>query len=421
MAMLLRPLYRFLAVNFRWIAGGFLLTFFSSFGQTFFISASIAEWQAAFDLSHGEIGRLYMGATLASAVCLPFVGRLVDLLPPSRTIMLVMPVLAAAALLAALAPSVAVLALALFLLRLFGQGMMSHVALTATGRWFSAQRGRAVSLVVLGHQGGEALLPPAFAALAIAFGYRAGWLAGAAALLLVGLPLARWAYAVPREPRGDVREEAASAPPLAKAWTRREVLADALFWVLLLGVLAPAFIGTTIFYHQDYLTAQRGWPAGLYPASLPVMALTTVVCALISGAMIDRFSARRVLPFFLYPLALACATLALRGPSGLLFLVMALLGVSYGISSTLFGALWPEIYGTAHLGAIRSTVIAAMVLATAAGPGVTGTLIDAGVPLSTQLAWLAAYCLAAALLMVPVAARLGLRASIAGGAKPQPR
>ena len=41
----------FLKVNFRWIAGGFLLTYFSSFGQTFFVSASIAEWQAAFGLS----------------------------------------------------------------------------------------------------------------------------------------------------------------------------------------------------------------------------------------------------------------------------------------------------------------------------------------------------------------------------------
>ena len=50
-------MFEFLKSNFRWIAGGFLLTYFSSFGQTFFISASISEWQTAFDLSHGEIGK----------------------------------------------------------------------------------------------------------------------------------------------------------------------------------------------------------------------------------------------------------------------------------------------------------------------------------------------------------------------------
>ncbi|MGB5720221.1 MAG: MFS transporter, partial [Woeseiaceae bacterium] len=149
-------MFRFLKENYRWIAGGFLLTYFSSFGQTFFVSGSIAEWRAAFDLSHGDFGRLYMLATLASALCLPFAGRLVDVMPVHRLILLVMPVLALATLIAAYAPSIAILVFAIFLLRLFGQGMMTHIALTATGRWFSAQRGRAVSLVVLGHQGGEA-------------------------------------------------------------------------------------------------------------------------------------------------------------------------------------------------------------------------------------------------------------------------
>ena len=149
----------FLRSNFRWIAGGFTLTYFSSIGQTYFISASVAEWQAAFDLSHGEFGRLYMFATLASAICLPFVGRLVDVVRADHMIALVLPILAVAALLAGYASSIPILVLAIFLLRLFGQGMMTHMALTATGRWFVAARGRAVSLVVLGHQGGEATLP----------------------------------------------------------------------------------------------------------------------------------------------------------------------------------------------------------------------------------------------------------------------
>ena len=65
----------FIRRNFRWIAGGFMLTYFSSFGQTYFISASVSEWRAAFGLTHGEFGRIYMFATLASALCLPLVGN----------------------------------------------------------------------------------------------------------------------------------------------------------------------------------------------------------------------------------------------------------------------------------------------------------------------------------------------------------
>jgi len=385
----------FIRHNFHWIAGGFTLTYFSSFGQTYFISASVSEWQAVFGLSHGEFGRLYMFATLASALCLPIVGRLVDLVPPHRMTALVASVLAGAALLAGYASSLPALVIAVFVLRLFGQGMMTHIALTTTGRWFVAERGRAVSLVVLGHQGGEATIPLAFAALTIAYGYRAGWIAAAIALLVVGLPFAYWCYRMPRVPHGQLSKETRASPEV-RSWTRREVLRDPIFWMLLTGVLAPAFIGTTIFYHQNYLTALNNWPPQLFASSLLVMALTTVGFALLVGAAIDRFGATSVLPFFLLPLSAACIALAYSGPEITLFIVMVLLGISYGISSTLFGSLWPEIYGLANLGAVRSVTVAAAVLATAAGPGLTGTLIDRGVDLPTQMIFFGLYCLLAA-------------------------
>lgn len=400
----------FIRRNFRWIAGGFVLTYFSSFGQTYFVSASVAHWQAAFDLSHGEFGRLYMFATLASAACLPFFGRLVDIMPAHRMIAIVVPVLAGATLLAGLATSLHAVVIAVFLLRLFGQGMMTHIALTATGRWFVAERGRAVSLVVMGHQGGEATIPLAFAMLTLAFGYRAGWVAGAVALLVVGLPFAYWAYHQPRHPQAQY--ESKTGPlQVVRSWTRREVLRDPIFWTLLTGVLAPAFVGTTIFYHQNYLTALHGWPPQLFALSLVVMSLTTISCALVTGALVDRFGARLVLPYFLLPLAGACFALAYSGSALALFAVMLLMGISYGIASTLFGSLWPEIYGAMHLGAIRAVTLSAAVFATAAGPGLTGTLIDRGVTLPAQMLFLGSYCLLATGAMAIASFYLGRRVS----------
>lgn len=385
----------FIRRNHRWVVGGFTLIYFSGLGQTYFISASVAEWQDAFGLTHGEFGRLYMFATLASAASLPFAGRLVDVISAHRTILLVAPLLALAAILAGFATSLPILVLAIYLLRLLGQGMMTHIALTATGRWFIAERGRAISLVMLGHQGGEATIPLMFAALTLAVGYRAGWIAAALALLLIGLPLAYWCYRRPRVPFGTISPEEEAAP-VPRHWTRREVLRDPVFWVLLTGVLAPGFISTTIIYHQDYMTALNDWPPQLFPSSLLVLAVTTVVVALLMGAVIDRVGSVRVLPFFLLPLAAACVALAFSGPEYMLFVVMILLGVSSGISSMMFGSLWPEIYGVAHLGAIRSVTVSAVVLATAAGPGLTGTLIDAGVPLPSQMFFVGLYCLLAA-------------------------
>jgi MFS family permease len=178
-------------------------------------------------------------------------------------------------------------------------------------------------------------------------------------------------------------------------WTRQEVLSDPIFWVLLTGVLAPAFIGTTIFYHQNYLTALHNWPPQFFAMSLLVMALTTVGCALLTGAVVDRLGATAILPYFLLPLAGACFALAYSGPEITLFIMMVLLGISYGIASTLFGSLWPEIYGLTNLGAVRSVTVSAAVLATAVGPGLTGTLIDWGMSLPTQMMFFGFYCLVA--------------------------
>lgn len=388
----------FIKHNARWIAGGFALTYFSSFGQTYFISASIAEWQATFDLSHGEFGRLYMFATLGSAMCLPFLGRLVDYVSANKMIAFVVPVLAGAALLAGFASSVLVLAFAIFLLRLFGQGMMTHMALTATGRWFHAERGRAVSLVVLGHQGGEASIPLAFSVIALAYGIQAGWLTAAFALLVVGLPFAYWAYSKPREPHSP---SADLTKPIrhVRSWKRQEVVRDPIFWVLLTGVLAPGFVGTIIFYHQDYMATLNNWPPQLFAMSLVVLSLLTVAFALLTGAIIDRFGTSSILPYCLLPLSAACFALALSGPAFSLYIVMVLLGISYGISSTLFGSLWPDVYGTVYLGSIRAITVSATVLATAAGPGLTGTLIDQGIALPKQMFYIGIYCLLAATAM----------------------
>lgn len=397
-------MFRFLTENFRWIAGGALLTFTSSFGQSFFIGQSGGYWQDKFALSAGEFGGLYMLATLASAVCLPFVGKLVDVFSEPKTVIASGLVLAFALVLVALAPHVAVLGGALFLLRLMGQGMMTHIPFTATGRWFAANRGRAVSLVTLGLQGGQAVLPMGFAVIVAAaghrfgheFGHPMGWLAGAGFVLLVALPLGAWAYAVPRTPKG----QAVGHDETIRHWRRLDVLGDPWFWVLLTGVLAPPFIGTVIVLYQDHVEALRGWPGDAFAKAIAMKAVLTLVMTLVAGALIDRFSARALLPVFVIPLAGACFVLGAVDALWGLYAAMALLAIAYGFSATLFGALWPEIYGTKYLGEVRSIIVAAMVVATAVGPGITGYLIDRGITLPVQLGPYGLYCLGVCGLLV---------------------
>jgi len=389
--------------NSRWLLGGVLLTVFSSFGQTFFIALSAGDIRAEYGLSHGEFGGLYMLATLGSALTLPYIGRIVDHIPVAKTAMIIIPALALASVLMAYSTSIVLLVVTLFMLRLFGQGMMTHTSMTAMGRWYAAQRGRAVSIATLGHQIGEALLPIIFVYAVIWAGWRNTWLMAAGVLLLFALPVI---FALMRVERMPNANDAGDLAASTRHWTRCEVLRDSCFWLLIAGVLAPGVIGTTIFFHQIYLIELRGWQTETFALSFTVMSAFTIVFALVSGQLIDRFSAVALLPVFLLPLSAACLVLAFIDADYAMFLFMGLLGVSYGMSSTLFGALWPEVYGTRHLGSVRSLVIAMMVFGTALGPGVTGYLIDMGISYPNQIAVLGLYCLAASGVMLFVSRRI---------------
>ena len=401
--------FLFLRDNARWLAGGLLFTFFSSFGQTFFISLSAGSIREEYGLTHGGFGTVYMIATLGSALTLPYLGMIVDRYSVRAVTLFVVPMLAAAGVLMAVSHRVALLVLAVYLLRLFGQGMMVHNAYTATARWFSAQRGRALSVIILGHNLGDAVLPIVFVSLAGAVGWRNGWLIGAATLMLVALPVIAALVSVNRKPRAT---DPVRRIVDARDWTRGEVLRDPMFYLMMLGVMAPGFIVTTIFFHQVYLVELRGWSLGVFAASFAMSALVNSVFTLVSGQLIDRFSGLTLLPFVLVPLGVACMIPALLTASWTPFLFMAFLGFSNGLSTTLFGAVWPEIYGLKHLGSIRALVFSAMVLASAGGPGITGYLIDRGISYPGQIVTMGLYCFAVSMLLFQVSRRVRARAAI---------
>lgn len=394
---------RFIRANGRWVGGGFLLTLFSFFGQTYFVGLTGNDIQAHFGLSAGQFGGLYMAATLMSALTLPWLGRTLDLMPGWKVARFTIPGLAVACVLVALAPNLVVLVLSLYLLRLFGQGMMTEIAYTETGRWFIASRGRAMALVVLGLQAGAALIPMAVVFLDQKGGWRLPWIAGAAILTLVGFPAILKLLSVEREPQpADHHGKTIRRAP---DWTRREVLRDPILYLILAGILAPPFIGTTIFFYQGYLIHLRGYDPLVFAAAFPVMSVTTVVFGLWCGHLVDRLGALRLLPFLLIPVTVASLAIALITPVWGIYLFMFLAGVGNGFAQTLLGALWPEVYGLANLGGIRAIVVSAMVLSTALGPSICGLFMDMGTPLPTQMLWMAGWCVIASFGLL-VAARV---------------
>ncbi|WP_206442225.1 MFS transporter [Streptomyces boncukensis] len=391
----------------RLLSGGFLLFFLSSFGQTFFISLFSDDIRAEYGLSHGTFGGLYTAATLVGVLALVRVGPVVDHHSARAVVRVTVPPLALGAVAMALSPHVAVLFAALVLLRFFGQGMMTHTSFTLMGRWFSRGRGRAVSVATLGLNTGEALLPVLAVAVAAGAGWRSAWWGAAAVLAVAGclLPLL---FARERRP-GGAAQSAAATGATARTWTRAEALRDPYFYLLMPAVAAPALIGNTVFFHQAHLAELRDWSPEASGSAFAVYAATTVVFNLAGGHLLDRLTALAMLPYFLLPLGCGLFVLSTAEGQWSVFAFMALYGVTNGLSLSLFGATWPEVYGVGHLGAIRAVVVAVVVCAAAVGPGVSGLLIDGGVSYPGQIAAMGAHCLAASALMLPLTRRLRAR------------
>jgi MFS family permease len=128
--------------------------------------------------------------------------------------------------------------------------------------------------------------------------------------------------------------------------------------------------------------------------------VVSVATTIYSGSLIDRFSARRVVPLFLLPLALALVVLNLSDHAFLVWPYMLLMGVSSGLYFTGLSALWAELYGTRHLGAIKSMTNAIMVFASALGPALVGTLLEWRISFAVISMIMAAFCVLATGLLV---------------------
>ena len=373
----------FVKANARWLAAGMMLTFTSSFGQTFFISIFSGEILSTFDLSHGSWGAIYAAGTFGSAIAMLWAGGLTDRFRVRALARFVLPFFAAACLAMALAPAGWMLIFIIFALRLAGQGMVSHIALVAMARWFVATRGRALSIAMLGFALGEALLPVTFVALLSVFDWRWLWVLAALMILAVMFPLERL-LREERTPQSDI-ELNVSLGMNATHWSRPNVLRHWLFWLLIPVLLGPPAFGTAFFFHQVHFAETKGISHLVLVALFPLYTVCAVGASLISGIVVDRVGTSRLMPLYQLPMALGFALHAISGGSWGVASGLVAMALTVGMGHTVLGAFWAEFYGTRHLGAIKAMASAVMVLGTAIGPILTGMLIDTGMTFDSQM------------------------------------
>jgi len=354
---------------------GLSLTFFSSFGQTFLISLFVPFFLSSFELSNAAFGSLYSAATLVSAVSLPWLGQWIDRLPLRWYSMAVAAGLALAAFVMSVSWNAGVLFIGLLLLRLAGQGLSGHTAQTTMARYYDKERGKALSISSLGYPIGEAALPVLITGLLAVLHWRTTWTL--IALVITGILIPVLYYLAGRKSPVDAGMESSDAALTGSSIENyREIIRDPKFFYFLPAVLSPPFWITGLFLYQVTVAEELGWTAALIASAFVAFAVTRILFSLITGPLVDRFTAKKLFPYYLMPMIAGLVTAVISPASWTAFSYMFLFGATMGAGGTIKSALWAEIYGTKMIGTVRSLFSSLMVLSTALSPFLIGWALD---------------------------------------------
>lgn len=389
--------------EWRLLLFGFLMTFGSSLGQTYFIGLFSGEIRADLGLSHGDFGAVYSAATLASAVVLLWTGSLVDRMDLRHFAYLVTIGLAIGSLLIAGSQGVLTLFLSILVLRHLGQGLMSMAGATTMVRYLDHHKGKANALSGIGYSVSEAILPSLVIALLAVMSWRQSWVVWACVLLAL-VPLLIHRLLQGHSDRHNAYLDSVTVAGgdeqaiRRKQWTRAEVVRDPLFYLFLPVLLAQPLLFTGFMFHQVHLVEVKGWSLPVWGSIYLLYAIVSTACKLWAGLLADRLGAIRLIPLMSLPFALGLLLLASSNGLWVAVAFMVLMAVTIGIYSTISSPFFSEMYGTLHLGAIKSVTTAAMVFASAIAPVVMGWFIDGGVSMEAMAIASAAYIVIASAL-----------------------
>ena len=366
--------------NFKIIIFGFVFTFFSSVGQSFFIGLFNSSIREEINISHGEFGTIYGIATLCSSLTLIWLGKKIDELKLFNYSFLVVIFLGFSALFFSFVNGIVFLAIGIFFLRLSGQGLMAHTASVAIGRFFDRSRGKALSYVWTGMSLGEFLLPVIIVYFLTLIYWRNVW-QGVGIIILLTLPI--FTYLTIRginifSRENSNRHNTSKNAEVIKSWTRKEVLKDLKFYSILPAMLASSFIITGIVINQTFIVVSKDWEKFAIAKSFMIYSILTVATLFLSGFLVDKFTSRKIFPLLNFPLLLSLVILIFFNHPISAYVFMGFMGISNGLTNVLMSSFWAEIYGVHYLGSIKALTGSMMVFSTALAAVVFGTLIDLG-------------------------------------------
>ncbi|MGI9421850.1 MAG: MFS transporter [Hyphomicrobiaceae bacterium] len=258
----------------------------------------------------------------------------------------------------------------------------------AINNWFLRLRGLATSISTIALMAGLIAMP-LIAQMAIVYdGWRAGWIAVGAVVLLIGF-IPNWLFMVRRPedlglvpdgavlPAADHSSSDAEARQLEPAFTRAQALRTPAFWLLSLYTVLVFPVQAGVSLHQAPHLIERGIAATDAAFMVSAFSLASAVSGFSSGLLVRWVTVR-----------LTLATSAIGLAAGAWWMIAVASDADGYISATLFGLgiggvltvlplAWADYFGRQSFGAIRGLALSIQVLAQASGPMIAGILRDA--------------------------------------------
>ena len=366
-----------LSLNKKIIIFGFIFTFFSSFGQSFFLGLFNAPIRKELGITHGQFGSIYALATIFSSLLFIWAGKKIDDFRLLNYSFFVIILLFFSILFFSFINNIYFLAIGIFLMRFSGQGLMSHTSSTAISRYFEKSRGKALSAIWFGLSTAEFILPVLIIYFLTIYSWRSVW-QGISIIVVLILPLV--INFTIKKINFDSRESNLTTKfnIKIKSWKRNEVLKDYRFYIVSSNMLAMPWIFTGMAVYQSFISDSKLWEVYTIPKAFMVYSVASIITLFSSGFLVDKFTSRKLIPIMNIPLLLAMIVLFYGKQEISAYFFLGLIGISNGFGNILGSSTWAEIYGVKHIGSIKALTTAFMVFSTAIGTAVFGVLIDKG-------------------------------------------
>jgi len=364
---------KFFLKNKRLISFGFILTFFSSFGQTFLLSLYVPKIINDFELTNSYFGGLYAIATVSSSFILAYVGKLIDHTDLRKYTLYSAFLLMLSSLMMAFSTNIFMIFLGLLGLRFAGQGLLSHISSTTISKFFDKMRGKALSITSLGYSTGEGFFPILMSFVIGYVGWRNSLILNSLIVAVILIPFLWFALSKVKNLNSETDNS------VKNSYTSRSILfQDRNFYLIALNSIVLPFLVTGLFFYQSSLAEFKNWTIEWISFSFLGFAAGRTISSLLSGQLIDKFSALKLLPLYLLPFLIGLLSLLYFDHIYIAIAYLTLTGISVGFGSTIKTAVIAEIYGVKSLGGIRSVFATIMILGTALSPLLFGFLLDNG-------------------------------------------